>query len=64
MPYFLIPGVLIGAITWWFSLSYFVSRFKKKIRLRAIVRLNKIAGFAITILGVLILLSVFATGKL
>lgn len=64
VPYFLIPGVLIGAITWWFSLSYFVSRFKKKIRLRAIVRLNKIAGFAITILGVLILLSVFATGKL
>ena len=33
VPFFLIPGVFVGAISWWFFLSYFVSRFKKKIRL-------------------------------
>ncbi|MCE5346393.1 MAG: LysE family transporter [Bacteroidales bacterium] len=64
VPFFLIPGVFIGAITWWFFLSYFVSRFKKKIRLRVIVRLNKIAGLAIISIGILILLSLFATGNL
>lgn len=64
VPFFLIPGVFIGAITWWFFLSYFVSKFKKKIRLRAIVRLNKIAGMAIIAIGIIILLSLFVTGKL
>jgi len=64
VPFFLIPGVFIGALTWWFFLSYFVSRFKKKIRLRVIVRLNKIAGLAIISIGILILLSLFATGNL
>lgn len=58
VPFFLIPGVLIGAIGWWFILSYFVSRFKKKIRLRFIVRANKIAGIVIIIIGIVVLLSV------
>jgi len=57
VPFFLIPGILIGTITWWFFMSYFVSRFKKNIRLRMIVRITKIAGIAITILGLIVLLS-------
>ncbi|HKK43194.1 MAG TPA: LysE family transporter [Bacteroidales bacterium] len=64
VPFFLIPGILIGAITWWFLMSYFVSHFKKKIRLRSIVKLNKVAGFAIIVLGVIILLSVFTNPNL
>jgi len=63
-PFFLIPGVLIGAITWWFFLSYFVSRFKKKIRLRVIVRVNKVAGIVIIVLGIIVLLSLFTPLKL
>jgi threonine/homoserine/homoserine lactone efflux protein len=64
VPFFLIPGVLVGTISWWFFLSYFVSRFKKKIRLRLIVRINKVAGIVIIIIGVIVLLSVFTPIKL
>jgi threonine/homoserine/homoserine lactone efflux protein len=64
VPFLLIPGILAGAVTWWFLLSYFVSRFKKKIRLRSIVKVNKVAGVAIIVLGLIILLSVFTNPKL
>lgn len=64
VPFFLIPGVLVGTISWWFFLSYFFSRFKKNIRLRAIVRINKVAGIVIIVIGVLVLLSVFTPLKL
>lgn len=64
VPFFLIPGVLIGTITWWFFLSYFVSRFKKNIRLRVIVRVNKVAGIVVIVIGILVLLSVFTPLKL
>ena len=59
VPFFLIPGVLIGTISWWFFLSYFVSRFKKKIRLRMIVRVNKVAGIVIIGIGLIVVISVF-----
>lgn len=64
VPFFLIPGVFVGTIAWWFFLSYFVSRFKKKIRLRVIVRVNKVAGIIILVIGVIVLLSVFTNLKL
>jgi threonine/homoserine/homoserine lactone efflux protein len=64
VPFFLIPGVLIGTISWWFFLSYFVSRFKKNIRLRVIVRVNKVAGIAVIVIGIIVLLSVFTPLKL
>jgi threonine/homoserine/homoserine lactone efflux protein len=64
VPFFLIPGVFIGAMSWWFSLSYFLSRFKRKIRLRAIVKINKLGGIVIILIGVLLLLSVFTRFKL
>jgi len=64
VPFFLIPGVLIGTISWWFFLSYFVSRFKKNIRLRFIVKANKVAGIVVMVIGVIVLLSVFTPIKL
>jgi threonine/homoserine/homoserine lactone efflux protein len=64
VPFFLIPGVLVGTIGWWFFLSYFVSRFKKKIRLRLIVRINNVAGIVIIVIGLIVLLSVFTPLKL
>jgi len=64
VPFFLIPGVFIGAIAWWFFLSYFVSRFKKKIRLRVIVRVNMVAGIVVIVIGIIVLLSVFTPLKL
>ncbi len=64
MPFSLFPGVFLGAIAWWFFLSYFLSRFKKKIRLRRIVMINKAGGITIIIIGIIVLLSVFTTVKL
>ena len=64
VPFFLIPGIFLGAVSWWFILSYFVSRFKKKIRLRSIVKVNKIAGITIMVIGIIVLLSVLTTPKL
>lgn len=64
VPFFLIPGVLIGTISWWFFLTYFVSRFKKRIRIRLIVRVNKLAGAVIMIIGLVVMLSVFTNLKL
>jgi threonine/homoserine/homoserine lactone efflux protein len=64
IPFFLIPGVFIGAMSWWFSLSYFLSRFYKSIRLRAIVRISKLGGIVIIVIGVLLLLSVFTSFRI
>jgi threonine/homoserine/homoserine lactone efflux protein len=61
VPFLLIPGVFIGTLTWWFSLSYFVSKFKKNIKLRGMVVVNQIAGVAIMIVGTVVLISLFAT---
>jgi threonine/homoserine/homoserine lactone efflux protein len=63
VPFLLIPGVFLGAVAWWVFISYFISRVKKKIRLRSIVRINKIAGTIITIIGIFIILSLFAHFK-
>jgi threonine/homoserine/homoserine lactone efflux protein len=63
VPFLLVPGVFIGTLSWWFFLSYFVNRFKKNIRLRSIVRVNQIAGIAIMIIGVVLLISTFTTLK-
>jgi hypothetical protein len=60
----MIPGVFLGTIAWWFFLSYFLSRFKKRIRLRSIVRVTRAGGIFIIIIGIILLLSVFTTVKL
>jgi threonine/homoserine/homoserine lactone efflux protein len=61
VPFLFVPGVFIGTLSWWFFLSYFVSRFKKNIRLRSIVKVNQIAGIAIMILGIFVLISLFTS---
>jgi len=48
----LITGVFLGAITWWFFLSYFVSKFRNKITPRLAI-VNKISGVLIILLGLL-----------
>jgi threonine/homoserine/homoserine lactone efflux protein len=64
VPFFLIPGIFIGTLTWWLFLSYFLSRLKKNIRLRGIVRITKVGGIAIIVIGIVVLLSVFINIKL
>jgi len=49
----LIAGVFVGASSWWLILSSSVNLFRKKINLRRLFWINKIAGSAIVVLVVL-----------
>ncbi|HEX2920308.1 MAG TPA: LysE family transporter [Bacteroidales bacterium] len=61
IPVILVPGIFIGTMGWWSTLSWFVNRFKDKFGLRTIVRINKIAGFIIILIGVIVLFTLFST---
>ena len=64
VPFLLVPGIFFGTLGWWIFLSWFVNRFKRKIRLRGIVRVNQIAGILIMVMGVVLLISLFTSSKL
>jgi threonine/homoserine/homoserine lactone efflux protein len=61
VPFLLVPGIFLGTLGWWVFLSWFVNRFKRKIKLRGIVRVNQVAGLLILLLGVVLLISLFTT---
>jgi threonine/homoserine/homoserine lactone efflux protein len=44
---FIILGIFVGAMSWWFSLSGVVSLFRHKINLRLLWWINKVAGILI-----------------
>lgn len=52
-------GILCGASLWWYTLSTLVNIFRKKFKLRVLVRINKIAGILVVLLGFLVILSTF-----
>lgn len=47
----LLLGVLTGAATWWFTLTYLVSKLRKRFSYRGLWWLNKISGGVIVLLG-------------
>lgn len=53
----LIMGVLIGASCWWLTLTYAVSKLRKRFRLRHLWWINKITGGLIVLFGILLVLS-------
>jgi len=53
----IILGIFIGACAWWFGVSYVVNHFSRNLRLRSIVKLNKISGTIIALLGIAVLLA-------
>ena len=59
----LIAFIFIGAISWWFGLSFAIDRFRNRITLRILVWINRITGVAVIVLGVAILLSAFFLEK-
>ncbi len=59
----LLIGVLIGATIWWFSISLTVNYFKNKITLKKIVIINRIAGIAVVIFGILLIIGMFVFKK-
>lgn len=54
----LLVGVLLGALSWWFAISFFVNKYKKKITLRKIVMINRISGILIVIFGIAVIIAV------
>lgn len=45
-------GVALGACMWWFTLTYFVNKLRRKFNYRGLWWLNKISGGVIMLLGV------------
>ncbi len=61
----LLFGVFMGAILWWFSLSFVVNIFRRKIKIRNIFWINKIMGAFVFLLGIaLIVLIIFFKDKI
>lgn len=60
---FVLTGVLLGAGLWWYTLSLLVNLFRKKFRLRVLIRINRISGFIISLLGILVILVAFEPFK-
>lgn len=60
---FVLTGVLLGAGLWWYTLSLLVNLFRKKFRLRVLIRINRISGFIISLLGILVILIAFEPFK-
>lgn len=46
-------GVTVGACIWWFVLTWLVDRFRRFFRIRQLWIINRIAGIAIFILGII-----------
>ncbi len=59
----LLVGVFIGATTWWFSISLIINKFKSKISLKNIVLINRVAGIAVVIFGIALIIAMFVFKK-
>ncbi len=47
----LLFGLFVGSLFWWFSVSFMVNKFRKKITLKSIIIINKISGLLIFLIG-------------
>ena len=50
-------GIALGAISWWYLLVSFVNIFRKRIKLRALMLINKVSGVIVSLIGVGVILS-------
>jgi len=53
----LIAGVLVGASSWWFLLTWLINKVRRRFNLHHIWWINKITGIIVVIIGALIILS-------
>ena len=54
---FVILGFLVGAATWWLSITSLINIFRKRFRPRHMLTINHVAGIVISFLGLVTLLS-------
>ena len=55
----LIMLIFIGALIWWIILIAIISIFRKKIRLRNLLWINRITGFLIVLFAIFVIISAF-----
>lgn len=55
----IVGGVFCGSATWWLALSTIVSLFRKRFSVKAMRRINRIAGSILCGFGIFALISVF-----
>lgn len=55
----MVPGVITGALLWWFTLSGIISIFSDRIKLRTLLLINQIAGSVILIFGLVLIIGLF-----
>lgn len=55
----MVPGVIAGALMWWFTLSGLIGRFRNRIKLRTLLWINRIAGSIIILFGFVLILLLF-----
>lgn len=53
----IILGFLLGAMTWWLSITSLINIFRKRFRPRHMLTINHVAGIVIGVLGLITLLS-------
>jgi threonine/homoserine/homoserine lactone efflux protein len=46
-------AIAVGALLWWFFITYAVNKVRKQFNLRAIIRLNRIIGTIVMVVAVL-----------
>jgi threonine/homoserine/homoserine lactone efflux protein len=56
-------AIMAGAITWWFSITYFVSKLRKRFNLRGIWILNRIIGSIVSLVAIVGLAYTIFLGK-
>ncbi len=59
---FLLLGVVCGACLWWFTLTFLVSIFRSKFRLRRLLIINQISGILVILFGLFVFASIFIPG--
>ena len=52
-----ILGFMLGAMTWWFTITSIINIFRKRFRPRHMLTINHVAGIVIGVLGLFTLLS-------
>lgn len=48
-----LAGVITGAILWWYTLTAFINIFRKKLKIKQLLTINKVSGVIILILGLI-----------
>lgn len=55
-------AIIMGAVSWWFSITYFVNKVRTRFNVRGIWMLNRIIGVAV-IVAAMVGFVLAATGK-